>query len=154
MADTNNRCTKEDEKKRFEYLDHPADVQIHSWGPDFKNALEAALLAMFNYMTDLDKIEEKYDMFYTAKGRDLETLIFATLDEALNTFQSEPFFIAKSVKITSFDEKTFEVKFCGWGDSFDLSKHPQEADIKAITYSNMQVLQKEDRCDIYVIVDI
>lgn len=40
------------------------------------------------------------------------------------------------------------------GNIFDPSKHPQGTEIKAITYSNMQINENEDRCDLYVIVDI
>ena len=36
----------------------------------------------------------------------------------------------------------------------DLSRHPQGTEIKAITYSNMQVHETEDRSDVSVIVDI
>ena len=40
------------------------------------------------------------------------------------------------------------------GEKFDLEKHPQGTEVKAITYSAMQIHEKEDRCDLYVIVDI
>ena len=40
------------------------------------------------------------------------------------------------------------------GDTYDLSRNPQGTEIKAITYSNMQIHENEDRSDIYVIVDI
>ncbi|CAB1117265.1 unnamed protein product [Ectocarpus sp. CCAP 1310/34] len=41
------------------------------------------------------------------------------------------------------------------GETFDLSKHPQGTEVKAITYSNMQINEGPDgRTDIYVIVDI
>lgn len=33
-------------------------------------------------------------------------------------------------------------------------RHPQGTEIKAITYSNMQIHEKEGRADVYVIVDI
>jgi hypothetical protein len=33
-------------------------------------------------------------------------------------------------------------------------RHPQGTEIKAITYSNMQIHEKEERADVYVIVDI
>ena len=40
------------------------------------------------------------------------------------------------------------------GEKFDLEKHPQGTEVKAITYSAMQIHEKADRCDLYVIVDI
>ena len=40
------------------------------------------------------------------------------------------------------------------GCTFDRNKHVQGTEIKAITYSNMQIHKKEDRCDLFVIVDI
>ncbi len=40
------------------------------------------------------------------------------------------------------------------GDIFDLSKHSVGTEIKAITYSNMQIHEKDDRVDLFVIVDI
>jgi SHS2 domain-containing protein len=40
------------------------------------------------------------------------------------------------------------------GDIFDQTKHPPGTEIKAITYSNMQIHETEERADLYVIVDI
>jgi SHS2 domain-containing protein len=46
------------------------------------------------------------------------------------------------------------------GEKFDLSKHPQGTEVKAITYSAMQIHEKPAegttpaRVDVYVIVDI
>jgi SHS2 domain-containing protein len=48
--------------------------------------------------------------------------------------------------------------WCRYGEKFDLARHPQGTEVKAITYSNMQVLEREVdgvfRVDVFVIVDI
>ncbi|CAJ0573290.1 unnamed protein product, partial [Mesorhabditis spiculigera] len=143
------------ERRRYEYLDHPADIQLHSWGPRLEEALEAVMMAMYGYMTDLEKVDEVYQYYFRGQGHDLHTMIFSVMEEVLCVFQSEPFFIAKRFEVTAFDREKFTIEARGYGESFDMErKHTQEGDIKAITYSNMQVLEQPERTDLYVIVDI
>jgi len=40
------------------------------------------------------------------------------------------------------------------GEKINVSKHAQGTEVKAITYSNMQIKDESNRCDIWVIVDI
>lgn len=46
------------------------------------------------------------------------------------------------------------IKAEGHGEAFDLSKHPQGTEVKAITYSNMQIYNTTDKHECYVIIDI
>lgn len=139
---------------KYEYLDHTADVQLHAWGETLPEAFEQVAVAMFGYVTELDKVDARYSFDIAATGEDLQSLLFHFLDEWLFNFCAEPFFVAKCVKILEYDPENFQIKARGWGESFDLKKHPQGADIKAITYSNMQIHDEINRCDLYVIVDI
>ncbi|RTG84307.1 uncharacterized protein DC041_0000446 [Schistosoma bovis] len=58
------------------------------------------------------------------------------------------------VKITEFDKEKFHIKSSGWGEPFDISKHPQGTEVKAITYSNMQIHENEHMHELFVIIDI
>ncbi|GAB1597481.1 protein archease-like [Argonauta hians] len=139
---------------QYEYLDHPADVQIHSWGSSLKESFEQAGMAMFAYMTDIEKVDMLERQEIKATGEDLLSLLFHFLDEFLFLFCCEPFFIVRKVKILEFDLQNFSIHAEGYGEEFDLDKHPQGTEVKAITYSNMQVHDKEVTNDIFVIIDI
>ena len=140
----------------YEYLDHTADIQLHSWGSTSAAAFEQSCLAMFGYMTELEYVVPSETQEVNAEGHDLLSLLYHFLDEFLFLFSAEPFFVPRTVEITEFDVKNFKIKAIGTGETFDISKHPQGSEVKAITYSNMQVLSSPDgkKWDCYVIVDI
>lgn len=58
------------------------------------------------------------------------------------------------MKIKEFDRVNFRIVATGYGEIFDLKKHPQGTEVKAITYSNMQVYDKPNLHEVYVIIDI
>ncbi|XP_053383211.1 protein archease-like [Mercenaria mercenaria] len=110
---------------------------------------------MFNYMTtDFSTVEMLEEQEVEAEGEDLESMLFHFMDEWLFVFSAEPFFIAKKVVITEFDKENFKIKSIGYGEEFDIQKHPQGTEVKAITYSNMQIYDDEDRHEVFVIIDI
>ena len=147
---------------QYEYLDHTADVQIHSWGKNLKEAFEQAGVAMYGYLTeDITSVEMTDMHVISATADDLQSLLFHFLDELLFIFSAQPFFIGRRVSISKFDLSKFAIKATVFGEQFDLAKHPAGTEIKAITYSAMQILQKsegdqivKDKVELYVIVDI
>ncbi|KAJ8673656.1 hypothetical protein QAD02_004918 [Eretmocerus hayati] len=141
---------------KYEYLDHTADVQLHAWGDTLGEAFEQCSMAMFNYMTDLEKVEVKQVYHIEAEGHDLLSLLFHFLDELLFMFCAEPFLIAKRVKILEFDRENFRIKARAAGEEFQLGKHPQGTEVKAITYSAMQIHEppEVERPELFVIIDI
>ena len=144
-------------EKKYEYLDHTADVQLHSWGASLKESFEQVAMAMFGYMTDIETVEmcDTQEVEINLEPEDdILNVVYHWLDEWLFVFCAEPFFIARKVVITEFDMEKRHIKAVGYGETFDLKKHPQGTEVKAITYSNMQVHQEMSTNDIYVIIDI
>eukprot|EP00088_Acartia_fossae_P044363 TRINITY_DN47048_c0_g1_i1.p1 TRINITY_DN47048_c0_g1~~TRINITY_DN47048_c0_g1_i1.p1 ORF type:complete len:158 (+),score=45.97 TRINITY_DN47048_c0_g1_i1:29-502(+) len=141
---------------KFEYLDHTADVQLHAWGQDLKEAFENVGMAMFGYMTDIETVDMDLQTVVEAEGDDMEGLLFHFLDEWLFVFSADDFFIPRKIIITDFDVENFKIKSIGYGEPFDISKHPQGTEVKAITYSAMKIYEDEEKNqhEVFVIIDI
>lgn len=62
----------------------------------------------------------------------------------------------QKVKITEFDEQDLKIKATAYGEEFTIGKHTQGAEVKAITYSAMQIYDRPqvERPEVFVIVDI
>lgn len=62
----------------------------------------------------------------------------------------------QKVKITEFDWQEFKIKATVYGEEFTIGKHTQGAEVKAITYSAMQINDRPqvERPELFVIVDI
>lgn len=108
-------------------------------------------------MTELQTVEIKQSAEIVAEGDDLESLLFHFLDELLFLFSCEPFLICSKVKITEFktgDE--YRIKCKCYGEEFQLGKHPQGTEVKAITYSAMQIIEEpeQNKAQVFVIIDI
>lgn len=152
-------CRDNKEDEGFEYLDHTADIQLHSWGTSLSSCLVQLIKCMFGYMTCNDLVEIDQEMSLNigtniiAQGHDWKSLVYSFMDEWLFVFHDTGFVI-KELEIASIDRDTFSIVSHGKGEKIDLRKHTQGTEVKAITYSNMKISETEDRCDIWVIVDI
>ncbi|KAI3420208.1 Protein archease [Globodera pallida] len=179
-APSADECLPSTAPCQYAYLDHTADVQLHAWGQSLGEALEQLTIALYGYMTtEIERVEPIYTMDFSASGHDLSALVYNMLDNCLYSFSAEPFFIGRVAKVLNLkkpagntgEELSAHMRI--WGESFDLQKHPPGTEIKAITYSNMQIIRKDGveeggrkkatggeavgwhgRTDIFVIVDI
>lgn len=144
---------------QFEFLDHPADIILHSWGTDLSSSLCNIALCMFGYITSLESVatseseSTEYGSHIAAEGHDLRSLVYSFLDEWLYNFHDTGF-VANSILIEEINLDKWTVISSGNGEIFDVSRHPQGTEVKAITYSGMRVDVKEGLVDIYVVVDI
>lgn len=137
----------------FEYLDHTADVLLHAWGVSLPAALAWLALCMYNYMTPLSEVDAVHVRSFEASGHDVYALVHNFLDELLYVFSTE-FFVAKELRVLSLDTHNWRIRCVGVGETFDLSKHSQGTEVKAITYGSMQVHERADNAEVFVVVDI
>lgn len=70
-------------------------LRLHAWGDTLDEAFEQCAMAMFGYMTDLERVQITQVHHIEADGDDMESLLFHFLDELLFMFSAEPYIVAK-----------------------------------------------------------
>ena len=110
---------------------------------------------MINYMVPIDLVLPKKTVEVHVVGQDLESLLYKFLDEFLFEASSGEFFMCREVKIVDFDKEKFEIRALGYGEDFDKERHGGKGtEVKAVTYSAMNIVEGAEKCETFVVVDI
>lgn len=127
--------------KKYELIDHTADVAIKAYGKTLSEAFENAAKGMFDIITDSSEIENigQYDIELEADN--LEELLVDWLSELLflNSANNLVFGFFK----VDLDEKKNKLSAKVFGEKFNISKHKAGAEIKAVTYHMLEVKSKK-----------
>jgi len=141
--------------EKFEFLEHTADVYIRAHGRTMEETYENAALAMFETMTDTDKISQTQQQTLEVEAEDQYGLLYNWLEALLVKFEVEGMLYSK-FQISDWKEtnETFKFKAAVWGEKFDPQKHPQKVAVKAVTYHRMMIIREKDRVVLEFILDI
>ncbi|MGE5187450.1 MAG: archease [Betaproteobacteria bacterium] len=140
---------------KFEFLEHTADVYVRAYGATMEEAYANAALAMFETMTDSNKIAQTQQETLEVEAEDQYALLYNWLEALLVKFETENMLFSK-FEITDWKEtaETFKFKAKVWGEKFDPKKHPQKVGVKAITYHLMVVIREPQKVVLEFILDI
>ncbi|MGD0449746.1 MAG: archease [Candidatus Bathyarchaeia archaeon] len=150
-----DKNTAEKFSGKFEFLEHTADVFIRAHGNTMEEAYENAALAMFETMTDSEKIAQTQEQTLEVEAEDQYALLYNWLEALLVKFETENMLYSK-FQITNWQEtpEIFKFKAKIWGEKFDSQKHPQKVAVKAVTYHRMVIIREKDRVVLEFILDI
>ena len=142
--------------KRFEFLEHTADLYIAAYGESLEKAFENAAAAMFEGMTELDKIKPQIEDKVEVEGHDKQALLYNWLEALLVKFEIESklysrFKIARIEKTPTGPKLTARIK----GEPFDHNRHLSKVGVKAVTYHQMEIIEsKKEGVTVKFILDI
>ena len=140
---------------KFDFLEHTADVYIRAYGKTMEEAYANAALAMFEVMTDTDKIAQTHQESLQVEAEDQYALLYSWLEALLVKFETEGMLCSK-FELTDWKEteEVFKFKAKVWGEKFDAQKHPQRVGVKAVTYHRMMIIREKDSAVLEFILDI
>jgi SHS2 domain-containing protein len=144
-----------DKTGKFEFLEHTADVLVEAHGASLEEAFENAALAMFEVMTDIEKIVAIKEETVEVEAEDEYALLYSWLEALLVKFEVENMLFSK-FQIPKIQETKdgFKLKAAVWGENFNAEKHPQKVAVKAVTYHRMEIIKEIDKATLIFLLDI
>jgi SHS2 domain-containing protein len=140
----------------FIYEDHTADVQARCWGKSLEEAFNQTAYSLMATITpNLKKISTKVEKKIRIEAEDKEALLFDFLSELLYIFDVEELvFNNIKVQIIKESEELYVLNALLRGEKFDVYKHEIGVEVKAITYSFMEIAESKNKVEISIVFDI
>jgi len=139
---------------KFEILEHKADLKIKVFGSSLEELFKNAVLAMASILKkpELEVRSQKPEdrEFLKVESLDKETLLIDFLNEILAKSQiNKKIYKVENIKIKVFQKNAaLEAELIGYP-----TEHFDE-DIKAATYHNLKISQKDDKFEAVILFDI
>ena len=135
--------------KRFELIEHTADLGLAAYGRNLAEAFTSAAYGMFSIIAELDAVKEKLSRRIEVDGDDVESLLFEWLNSLLYYLDVETI-LFKRFDIMEFEQGRL-VAEC-YGEKYDPSRHQMKTGVKSATYHLLEVDRDKNR--VQVIFDV
>ena len=135
--------------KRFELIEHTADMGLAAYGKDLPEAFANAAYGMFSIIAELDNVREAESRRVEINEDDPESLLFEWLNSLLYYFDVEMLIFTK-FDILEFGEDRL-VAQC-YGEKYNPSRHQLKTAVKSATYHMLEVDKQKNR--VRVIFDV
>jgi len=138
---------------KYEYLTHTADLKVKAYGKTLEEAFANLAIGAFDFLTDTSKVKKKIEKRISKRAKRLEALLYDFIEELLFLLDTEGFIISdfKDMKIKQAKDSC-ELECTAVGDNY--KNYEIKGDIKAITYSEMEIKKEKEKKDGFVLVAV
>ncbi|MDD5680803.1 MAG: archease [Candidatus Omnitrophica bacterium] len=137
--------------RRFEVVDHTADIGIKAYGNTLKELFENAAFGMFNIIADLEGIKSSTEVEIKAEAIDKEELLISWLEELLYNFYTKNMIFSEFNITELTDNKlTARVK----GRFIGENKNRLKTEIKAATRHELHIDKQGKKYEVGIVFDV
>jgi len=136
-------------RKRFQLIEHTADVGLVAYGETLAKAFASAAYGLFSIIAELKTVKETETRQLELSEDDPEALLFEWLNSLIYLFDVE-MILFKRFEITDFDG--CRLRAVCYGEKYDPSRHQLKTGVKAATYHMLKVDGEKNQ--VQVIFDI
>ena len=138
---------------KYRYLPHTADAKIEAFGKDLNEVFSNAALAVYNIVTDTNKIKPAKEINIDINSENKESLLFDWISELLFYLDAEKYLLHSIKNISIKQHKNnITLKATLTGDSIS-DKYKLEGAVKSMTYNNMEIKQTARHTKAVFVVD-
>lgn len=137
--------------KRFETIDHTADVGIRVYGASRRQLFENAAVGMFTLMVDPDTVAQAAAYTVSAEAPDGDSLLVEWLNELLFLAESRAVLLSR-FELHELGETRLSARV--FGEPADPGRHRLETEIKAATYHMLRVSRDDGTWSAEIIFDV
>ena len=135
---------------KFKFFEHTADAKFQAYGKTLPESFSNAALAMMSIMVDYETVENVITKEITTKGNDEMAILYNFLEELLFLLDTEGFLLHKVEEI-SIDNGKLSATVVG---DTDIDRYELLGEVKAVTYNEMEIVEKKDDVMVQVVVDL
>jgi SHS2 domain-containing protein len=140
--------------KRFELIDHTADIAIRAYGDSLPEAFAAAAEALFSLITGESEIAATRQVHLEVSSIDIEGLLVGFLSELLVQFEVQQM-VLTDFEVTLADQS--HLTAIARGENFDENRHGHGYHVKGVSYHMMEIEENSESGDpshVQVLFDI
>jgi len=136
-------------KKRFQLIEHTADVGLIAYGGTLAEAFANAAYGLFSIIAELKTVKEIESRQLELNEDDPEALLFEWLNSLIYLFDVD-MLLLKRFDIRDFDRRG--LKAICYGEKYNPSRHQLKTGVKAATYHMLKVDRGKNQ--VQVIFDV
>ncbi|NQT95699.1 MAG: archease [Candidatus Omnitrophica bacterium] len=137
--------------KHYEFLEHTADIGIRVWGDSFKELFIHSAKAMYELIADINLVKPESSFEVRVEAKDRDELLRNWLSELLYYFNVKEILLTDFV-ITELDDT--HIISTASGEKIDPDRHNLKREIKAVTFHNLNIKEKNGEFATEIIFDI
>ncbi len=135
----------------WEELDHPADILLRIRGTSLEDLLVNAARGLIETIVATDSVEPSTSTDIQVEGYDAESLLVRWLEEIHFRFDADAF-VPADVEVVELTNTS--VRGVLHGEHLDRSRHELRNDIKAVTWHQLEIVEKGEGLEVTVLFDI
>ena len=137
--------------KRYEQFPHTADIGVRVYGKDLKELFENAAFAMFDIIADLENLSGDTTETFELEAPNKDELLVAWLDELLYNFYTKQL-IFFDFKVEELTENKLRAQAIG--RPVGANRNRLKTEIKAATYSGLNIKRSDEGYEVEIIFDV
>ena len=137
--------------KNYETIDVSGDAGIKGYGETIEHAFTNTAIGMYSLITDPEFVKAGKTITVSVESTSLDGLLISWLNELIFLFDTYGF-VGKEIIITAFGDMKIVADVAG--EDFDPERHEKRLLIKAATYHQLNIEEKDRVWVTHVIFDI